>query len=117
MTYKEKMNKECPVIDPDFVLFSCPGHYFDGAPNCNYASCPASEGVKCGDCWNTEVPESKPESTDQSPDDAAMVKKIAKRVKALYLAFRDEDLNHQEAFEFTKIIIAEEVRNGSPMLR
>lgn len=115
MTYKEKMNKECPIIDPDFVLFSCPGHYFDDAPNCNHASCPASDGVKCGDCWNAKIAEPKVE-TPESDTDQIDVKKIAKRVKALYSAFRDEDLNHQEAFELTKIIIAEEVRNGSPLL-
>lgn len=120
MTYKEKMDKEHPVVDPDYVIFSCPGHYFPDAPNCHHDNCPRkgnpnSSQVTCYQCWTQEIPEPKavyiPEVQleEKQPLDT---KKIANRVKELYNAFRDEQLNHQEAFDITKIIIAEEVRYG-----
>lgn len=112
MTYKEKMDKEHSAVDPDFVLFSCPGHYFEDAPDCNHATCPGPKGVKCYDCWHTEIPEPKVEIPSLELAEKTLTidaKKIARRVKEVYTAFRDEDLNHQEAIEFTKIIITEEV--------
>lgn len=137
MTYKEKMDKEHPAVDPDFVLFSCPGHYFEDAPDCNHATCPGVSGVNCVTCWGAEIPELIPEIPEPTPEvsyhnyatsnpsndftfeipslesaEKTLTideKKIAARVKEIYKAFRDEDLNHQEAFELTKIIIAEEV--------
>lgn len=106
MTYKEKMVKEHPTVDSNFILFSCPGNYFEGAPHCDSAeTCPATNPnnkTKCIDCWNTEIPTGIPEIN---------TKKIAARVKELYNAFRDEGLNHQEAFDITKIIISAEVQH------
>ena len=139
MTYKEKMDKEHPAVDPDYIIFSCPGHYFDDAPSCNNTKCPRigvpNPGhVTCYNCWTQNIPGSesddsvKPlvglgdgdvyshETIDISEEtaDESLIdpKKIASRVKDLYMALRDEELNHQEAFEITKIIIAEEVRYG-----
>lgn len=111
MTYKQKMDKECPTVDKDFIIFSCPGHYFDNAPRVEPGDTKCGH-IKCVDCWNSEIP------SLESPEKTAVidVQKIAARVKEVYDAFRDEDLNHQEALEFTKIIIAEEVRHGLSML-
>ena len=104
MTYKQKMDKECPTVDKDFIIFSCPGHYFDKAPRVESGSEKCSH-IKCVDCWNSEIPNA--ESTKKTQID---IKKLAARVKEVYTAFRDEELNHQEAFELTKIIISEELR-------
>lgn len=127
MTYKEKMVKEHPTVDSNFIMFSCPGSYFDDAPHCYRGNCPESSPSvkKCAECWNTEIPAEIPEVnseaveapteipvqeyTEKTPID---VKKIAARVKELYNAFRDEGLNHQEAFEITKIIISAEVNHA-----
>lgn len=129
MTYKEKMVKEHPTVDSNYILFSCPGHYFDKAPHCDsIETCPATtpnSKTKCIDCWNTEIPAPKQESNALGPVSAVPhvepsektdVKKIAARVKEIYNAFRDEELNHQEAFELTKIIITEEIRHEYAML-
>jgi hypothetical protein len=108
MTYKEKMDKEHPIVDPDYIMFSCPGHYFENAPNCNRENCPQRfSKVTCYQCWCQEITEQS--VSEKTPID---IHKIAARVKEIYKIFRDEELNHQEAFEITKIIIAEEVRYG-----
>lgn len=104
MTYKEKMKKEHPTVDSNFVLFSCPGHYFDNAPEAAAGNGRCLDS-SCSDCWNREIPDVEPaEKTD--------VKKLATRVKALYDAFRDEGLNHPEAFDMTKIVISAEIKRG-----
>ena len=134
MTYKERMEREHPIMDKNFVIFSCPGDYFEGAP----ATAECSAGMRCVDCWNIDVPEwnskedlkSINEIPDKNQNDLKSIneipnvesseksgidpKKVAKQVKALYVACRDEGLNHQEAFEITKIIIAEGVRSHDP---
>lgn len=120
MTYKERMEREHPIMDKNFVIFSCPGDYFEGAP----ATAECSAGMRCVDCWNIDVPEwnSKEDlksineipNVESSEKSGIDPKKVAKQVKALYVACRDEGLNHQEAFEITKIIIAEGVRSHDP---
>lgn len=107
MTYKQKMEKEHPIVDKDFVLFSCPGHYFDDAPHCNHASCPGPAGGTCSECWGQEIPTPKADILEQKQVGA---RKTAARVKELYNAFRDEGLNHEESFDITKIVIAAEVQ-------
>ena len=109
MTWKEKMEKEHPHVDSNFVLFSCPGHYMEDGPI--NETCPnvCGKNIRCYDCWTQEIP-------DQESPEKTGVKQLADRVKALYVAFRDEGLNDHEAFEITKIIIAAEVQNGHPML-
>lgn len=119
MTYKEKMDKEHPIVDPDYVMFSCPGHYFENAPRCASDDCiqkaHPDKKLNCYYCWCQEIPETKAvEIPESKPAEEQLLdpQKIANRVKELYNSLRDEQLNHQEAFEITKIIIAEEVRYG-----
>ena len=104
MTYKKKMEKEHPSVDSDFVHFSCPGDFIPGGPKAGTESC--VPGRRCADCWLMEIPEK--ESKEKT-----FATKIANRVKALYTAFREEDLNHAEAFELAKMIIFLEVLNGN----
>lgn len=125
MTYKEKMEKEHPVVDKDFMMFSCPGDFFFDAPNRDNDGCTCKKlqsGGKvttCYSCWMQQIPEPTPVEIPslESPKKALIdAQKVAARVKEVYDACRDEGLNHQEAFEITKIIIAEEVRHGLSVL-
>lgn len=122
MTYKEKMEKEHPHVDSNFVLFSCPGHYMEDGPINETCPNACGKNIRCYECWNQEIPDVTPapvpgtEIPDQESPEKTGVKQLADRFKALYIAFRDEGLNDHEAVEITKIVIAAEVQNGHPVL-
>ncbi len=103
MTYSEKLKIEHPRVSTgaNYEDTACPGHYFDNAPR-------PEKGCdnNCHDCWNTEIPDV--ESTKKLEIDAS---KLAKRIRTVFESFKLEGFDYEEAFEFTKIVIASEIQH------
>ena len=101
MTYRDKLKAERPDRIQNTCIggcYGCPGDYFPNSPSQAHNHCVVNRD-NCARCWNTEIP---------GQLDA---NKIAARITELYTAFRDAEFDHQEAYEFAKIVITEEIKH------